>query len=280
MSSSGQAPTDPPPIPHPQTYQTLELLKFLREENTANRIAVRQDSDATRSFLQYAVKLVAIPLSLLLVVAGVLGWRSIEDVKHTIEAEARRDTQTEITLLHGEIEKRLSHEFETPALQQTIKDASKTIVVTAVNKQVGDLAGRMALLQTQITETGEISNAGARLRLGFRPALDTLVEKMKSSNSYVSQYARSTLYLIGSDYDSSFSMGYGNPSPLEGARRYFQTLTPLTLRYLMDTIKTDKAAQMVAAAFVVFRDMTSSKIQTFDIPEAEKWCAEHRPKCE
>jgi hypothetical protein len=252
----------------------------LREENAANRSAIRDDAEASRKLLLDTVKFVSFPVGLLLLAAGFFGWRTFEDMKHTIESEAQRETKNEIVHMRGEIDNRLTEQFQTPALQETIKEASKTVVVAAVNKQVGDLAGRMALLQTQITETGEIANAGARLRIGFRPALDTLVEKTQSSNSYVSQYAKSTITLIGSDYETYFSRGYGSPTTEVGARQYFLNVKPLTLRYLMDIIKKDQQLMLVAAAFVVFRDMTNSKIQTFDVPGAERWCAQHRPQCE
>jgi hypothetical protein len=279
MSTSGQLPTDSPLPPAPQNDHTRELVQFLREENTANRGAVREDADATRKLLLDTVKFVSFPVGVLLLAAGFFGWRSFEDMKHTIESEAQRETKKEITQMRTEIEKRLTEQFQTPALQETIKEASKTIVVIAVNKEVGNLASRMDLLQRQIAETGDISNAGARLRLGFRPALDTLVEKTKSPNSYVSQYAKSTLSLIGLDYESTFSIGYGNPTPIVGAHAFLGSM-PITLPLLMRIIKTDQHVNLVTAAFLVFREMTNSTIQTFDIPGAEKWCAEHRPKCE
>jgi hypothetical protein len=96
--------------------------------------------------------------------------------------------------MQEEIRATLKQQFQTPALQKMVKESAQAAVESAVNTEVEkSLNARMDQLQRRIAETGEISNAGARLRLGFRPALDTLVEKMKSPNPYVSQYAKSTL---------------------------------------------------------------------------------------
>ena len=102
-----------------------ELLRFLREENAAYREAIRADGDASRKLLLDTIKFISIPMTLLLGIAVFLGWRSFSDVQATIIAEARRETQAEVSRMQGEIRERLSDQFKTPVLQQTVKQAAK-----------------------------------------------------------------------------------------------------------------------------------------------------------
>jgi hypothetical protein len=89
MSSPG------PPVPPPND-QTRDLLQFLREENAASLTAVREDAEASRKLLIDTVKLVSIPVTALILVAGWFGFKSISDLKGALEAEARKSTQAEI----------------------------------------------------------------------------------------------------------------------------------------------------------------------------------------
>jgi hypothetical protein len=132
MSTLSQSPSQPPQPPEPSTAdQTRELLQFLRQENEASRTAIRVDAEANRKLLIDTVKFVSIPVGILIVIAGWMGFKSINDLKTTLEAEARQSTQAEITRMQSEIRARLSEQFQTPNLQKTIKDAAVEATKTA-----------------------------------------------------------------------------------------------------------------------------------------------------
>jgi len=124
MSSSA------PPLP-PAENQTQELLKFLREENSANRAAIRDDAVANRQLLLDTVRLVSIPVAVLIAVAAWFGFKSISDLKGALEAEARQSTQVEVSRMQNEIRGRISEQFQTPALQKMVKEAAAEQTKTA-----------------------------------------------------------------------------------------------------------------------------------------------------
>ena len=115
----------------PNSDQTRDLLQFLREENAASRSAVREDAEASRKLLLDTVRLISLPVTALAIIAAFLGFASVRDLKQTIQAEASRQTRTEITRMQGEIRTRLDEQFQTPALQKTVKEAAKESTKTA-----------------------------------------------------------------------------------------------------------------------------------------------------
>lgn len=122
---STPAPAAPGQPGLPNSDQTRDLLQFIREENEANRKAVRDDAESNRKVFLDTMKIVSIPLSLIVLVAAFFGIKSIGDVKDAIQNEARRETQTEITRMQSEIRTRLDQQFQTPALQKMVKEAAK-----------------------------------------------------------------------------------------------------------------------------------------------------------
>ncbi|MGA2569708.1 MAG: hypothetical protein ABSF23_04250 [Terracidiphilus sp.] len=113
------------PLKPPPDSLDRELLKFLREESDANRRALREDSDANRDKPLGTLRIIAYPITVALLIAGFLGWRSIADVKQSIQDEAQQETKSEITRMQEEIRKKLTDQFETPQLQKMVKDAAE-----------------------------------------------------------------------------------------------------------------------------------------------------------
>jgi hypothetical protein len=245
-------------------------MEFLRAENDANRRASRDDAEANRKLLLDSIKFVSIAVAALIGVAGIFGYRSVSDLKDTLETQARQATNAEIARMQVEIRQRLEEQFKTPELQKMVRSEADAAMQSAVTKAEKSVDPRLDELQRRISETGEISNAGARLRLGVRSGLDSLLEKAKSPNPYVSQYAKSTLTLIGADYDS-----FGQPNLYR-----VMLPSPQTPRNLLATMKSSTMVQVIAAAFGLFREITGSKVLTFDILAAEKWCADNPKKCD
>lgn len=174
--------------------QTKELLQFLRQENEANRAAIRTDADANRKLLLDTVKLVSIPVTALILVAGWFGFRSISDLKETLESDARgstqaeiarmqQSTQAEITRMQGEIRSRLNEQFQTPTLRKLVEDAAKestktaaeplirTEVASQVKLRVDAEKPTIATAVTQQTQTA-VKQMGSQIDSLVKSALD------------------------------------------------------------------------------------------------------------
>src|SRR5215471_16735872 len=110
----------------PQSADNLQsMFEFLRKESAASRDALREEAEANRRLMIQTVEFASIPISILLVIAAYLGYRSISDVKQSIIAEAGRQTNAEIVRMRGVIDERLDEQFKTPNLQGTIQHAAR-----------------------------------------------------------------------------------------------------------------------------------------------------------
>ncbi len=245
------------------------------------------------SFFKYLVTITLTAVSIIAAVAGALLYRSVSDIKtdaqnaigSTRDAathEISKIQSTSAQIAQEEAKKRIDEAFQKDNIQRLIDRTARERVNAAVDKAIeNDLAARIADLQHEVAEIGEVSNAGARLRLGFAEGLDTLLAKEKSTNKYVSDYAKSTLVAIGGDYDKRLGAGdYGGTAA--GTKLMAQEITPppTTIREVMAFIRSHRSANGTAAAFAGFREMTGAKVSTFDVQAAEKWCVDNRPRCE
>lgn len=116
--------------------QVRELLTFLREESRSNRNYLQNQADADRELLTKTAKIVAVPLGALIAVVGLFGFKSLSDLKESIQNEARAETKTEIARMQGEtdaqikamqseIHARLNQQFQSDNLRGLVKDAAK-----------------------------------------------------------------------------------------------------------------------------------------------------------
>jgi hypothetical protein len=174
MSTSGQ-PLVPPPPPNDQTR---ELMQFLREENEANRRAVREDAQASRDLLRFTVWLVTIPIAALILVVGWFGFKTVGDLKDALEKEAETSTKAEISRMQGEIRNRLDQEFQTPRLQQMVKataaEYTKTSAEPLIKSEVGvQVKLRVAAEQPTIVAAVTRQTQAAVKQMG--PTIDSLV---------------------------------------------------------------------------------------------------------
>lgn len=244
------------------------------------------------SFFKYLVTITLTALTIIIGAGAVFFYRSMSDVKNDAKTSIESTTKAadaEISKIQSgaaeiartEAQRSIDDAFTKGNVQAMIERTARERVNTAVDREIQkNLASRISQLQLQVAEAGEISNAGARLRLGFRPALDTLLKKAASPNPYVSQYAKSTLILIGSDYETRMRTGFGGGPPGMKDLSSYMNPPPKTLKDLMVVIRTNDDANIVAAAFAGFRELSGTKVQVFDLPAAEKWCDDHKPKCE
>ena len=98
---------------------TKELLTYLGDENRKNREALRDDAEANRKLLGDSIKWVSVPLSLLITIAGFLGWNSLEQIKKQgtafyVEAQTNESKA---------VQERLDKEFAKDNIQKTIQVA-------------------------------------------------------------------------------------------------------------------------------------------------------------
>ena len=152
-----------------------ELLQFLREENEANRRAVRDDAEANRKLLLDTVKIVSVPVGILILIAGWMGFRSIGDLKSTLESEAQQSTQAEIARMQTEIRTRLSEQFQTPALQQAVKDAAVEATKTAADPLIKSEVAS----QVKARIDAERPTIEAAVTQQTRTALSPIIQRVK-----------------------------------------------------------------------------------------------------
>ncbi len=181
--------TPPPPVPpeQPLPDQTRELLRFLREENDANRQAVRDEGEANRTLLLDTVKFVSIPVSLIIAIAAILGFKSLSDLKQTLQSEASRETKTEVTRMQGEIRDTLKKQFQTPELQKMVKEAAgdstrtaaepliKSEVAVQVKSRIDAQKGDIATAVHQQTQSA-VKEMGPQIDSLVKDALDTKIQ--------------------------------------------------------------------------------------------------------
>jgi hypothetical protein len=214
-------------------------------------------------------------------------------VPQTSEQETKRFAGQEIVSIgkdasavaQSEAKKAIDAALEKQNIRALIESTTREKVGYAVDQQVQkDLGPRIDAFKSLITEIGEISNHGAQLRLGFHSGLEYLLKKVDSPDPTIRAYAKSTLAQIGSDYEAVVTNrpGIGVPggptSPL--AALIPAPYTPKTGKDLMATIRNMQEPHTLAAAFIEMKKIVAWDVQTFDIPAAEKWCAQHKPKCD
>jgi hypothetical protein len=252
-----------------------------------------------RSLTGYFEKLVrytSAAITVLVAVAGFLFWKSTADVKSeaTAAINATRESATQqiskigtdaASIAQSAAQKAVNQALDKPNIQQMIQRTTQERVGSAVEQQVQrDLGPKIDGFRNLITEIGEISNHGAQLRLGFLPGLQYLLKKMDSPDPTIRAYAKSTLVQVGSDYEAALKsrFGIGMPGGPPSALPAFIPLpnTPKTARDLMATIRTVQEPYVLAAAFIDMKKLAAWDVQTFDIPAAEKWCANHKPTCD
>jgi hypothetical protein len=223
-------------------------------------------------YFEKVVKYTYGAIAVVIVLAAGLLWKSMSDLKSEATDTATREAR-----------KAISEALDTPKIQGMIQKAVKEKVGPAVDAELAKtLEARVRALETHIIELGEISNQGARLRIGLRSAIDALVKATNSSDPLLREYAKSTLRQIGADYETSIKQ-YMKTQPdtaLATAAKTTAPNQPKTPKEFMEIIRHSEDVYLVAAAFHDLTKVVGTQIPAFDVPAAERWCAEHRPKCD
>jgi len=250
--------------------------------------------------IQYLKLLVTVTygaIFLVLAAAGIFLWkntsdvrgeasRSIQDTQQSAKREIDDIGKSAATVAQSEARNAIETALDKPNIQRLIEHTTQEKVGRVVEQQVQTSLGpKIDAFKSLITEIGEISNHGAQLRLGFRPGLEYLVKKMDSPEPTIRAYAKSTLIQIGSDYEALLGRNYGiglPGGPTSALAAFFSppSLAPKTPKELMGTIRSIESMNALAATFMDMKKVVAWDVQTFDIPAAEKWCSDHKPKCD
>jgi hypothetical protein len=170
------APIDPQQSqqpPQPQSPQfpkdQADILKFLRDEAEQNRKAQREESDANRKLFLETSKIVAIPLAVLLTLAGIFFYRDVNTMKEAMKAEGEAEAKAEIKRMDEHIDQTLEERFKSENIQKTIQQAAldatskqapgliKEVITPEVRKAVQDQSGTIKSVASQAA-TDEVKN--------------------------------------------------------------------------------------------------------------------------
>jgi citrate lyase gamma subunit len=240
------------------------------------------------------VKWSSIAISTLIVVAGALFYNSVEgarkDASQAIQA-TRESADREIFAIQrsatetakAEAQKAIDAAFEKQNVQRMIENTTQKKVDAAVEAAVQkNLGARIEAFKSLLNEIGEISNHGAQLRLAFRSGLDYLVKAKQSPDPTVRAYASSTLTEIAADYERTATQRAAAFNPQNKPDFFLLPFAP-TPKALMNVIRYTPdalAPDTIASAFLDMKKRVGWDVPMFDITAAEKWCAQHKPKCE
>jgi hypothetical protein len=176
--------TSTPPQSVPQTVLPAppnldrELLTYLREEAAANRSALRDEAEANRKLFSDTLKVAAVPLTAIIFVSGFFGWKSISDLRQSVQDEAKRQTETEVHRMQEEIRGKLNAEFETPQLQKTVREAASAqtdaVLRPLIQKEVSTNVTRSVASQ-QATINSTIVSETHKAVVDLKPTIDSIV---------------------------------------------------------------------------------------------------------
>lgn len=150
----------------------------------------------------------------------------------------------------------------------------------------------MVSLQRDITFLGQISDAGAYLRVGGRKGLDKLLELQQNApNESMRLAARSMLETIGKNYEEFVVLPTAEgkepdfvPSYLSDHKDELKEFSEPEKRVrlipiLIKEIRTSNDLFGVTTAFVALRKLTNQSFRVFDMDAVNRWCAENASQC-
>jgi citrate lyase gamma subunit len=254
--------------------------------------AAKIEYDRLIAYFDKLVKYSLLAITVIVGLAGGLLWKNTDEVKTQAAAAietTQRSTTTQIAEIKttaeatakSEAEKAINAAFEKQSVQRLIESTAQRKVDAAVEVAVKrDLGAKVDAFRSFVIEIGEINNHGAQLRLDFRSGLDYLLKARQSADPAVRTYASSTLSLIAADYEYEVAHF---PIPLEAAIATTSVPVQFSPKQLMELIRTaqdPRGPTKVAVGFATMKSKVGWDVPMFDIPAAEKWCAEHKAKCD
>jgi hypothetical protein len=277
------APSAPPPVtPSPQ-------LSFADAEAHYRELL---------TFFKHLVWLTGGALTVVILVAGYLFHSNLQDNLRDVRQDAKGEATRIAT---EEAEKGVKTVLGETNMNELVQKVAKEGVAEAVTgdmvaQKVGPLADKiieqrlasqLQPVEQRIVLIGRISECEARIHTGFRSGLEELFSILNSTHDpQVRQFAQSTLVTTAKGYEDYMLGDVQRMAPNKafdllkmGVVRPIQP--PIsTLRDVIGLINKDQDLNVVAMAFLAFRDMTGEHVKMFDLSAVNSWCASHRPTCE
>ena len=202
-----------------------------------------------------------------------------------------RDRSAAIAI--SEAQRRVDEAFHNRNIEGMVENAASRQVAPVIERQLKTEVDRaMISLQLDITFLGQISDAGAYLRVGGRPGLDKLLELQENAPSESMRLAaRSMLETIGKNYEEQFVYRTREDKEPDFVQSKLSThsdelkkfgesekrarLIPILIR----EIRTDNDLWEVTTAFLALRKLTNQSFRVFDMDAINRWFAEHASQC-
>jgi hypothetical protein len=206
----------------------------------------------------------------------------MKDVREDAKEEATRVATSESKLA-------VAQAFDEKNINAMILSAAQQKIETMTDKAIEQqLTTKLRPIQQRILLIGQVSESETRMRLGFRTGYNDLKAFTKVSDPEVARFAKSTLETTGASFDTRFQEGVklkgGKALPtlvglMSNVGRPQQSL-PSNLSMVVQLIREDSDLNLVAAAFLAFRELTGSEIKMFNFDGVNTWCSENQPKCQ
>jgi hypothetical protein len=128
---------------------------------------------------------------------------SIENAKTATDAQISQIRDRSAVIAVSEAQRRVDEAFRNRNIEGMVENAASRQVAPVIERQLKTEVDRaMVSLQRDITFLGQISDAGAYMRVGGRKGLDKLVELQQNApNESMRLAARSMLETIGKNYE-------------------------------------------------------------------------------
>jgi hypothetical protein len=84
-----------------------------------------------RDLLTGTIRLVAIPVAAAILVIGWFGIKELQRFEGQLRSSAEQQLKTETVRMQSEIERQLDQQFQTTAVQKTVRDAARDATQTA-----------------------------------------------------------------------------------------------------------------------------------------------------
>ena len=239
--------------------------------------------DHLLSFFKYLVTLTMVVLGVCIAIGAYLFHSNMRDVRDDAKVEATR-------VATSEAKARVTEAFDEKNINAMILAAAQEKVGKLTDKLIEQqLTEKLRPIQQRISLVGQISESEMRMRMGFRSGLDAVNAILKSTTDpEVLQFAKLTLATAGQDFDTRLQenvrvMG-GQALPvlqmyLINQRHITQQSLPTNIHDVVELIYHDADLNVVAGAFLAFRDFTGAKVKMFDVVAVEAWCSNNQPKC-
>jgi hypothetical protein len=236
--------------------------------------------DHLLSYFKYLVTISVAFLTILIGAGTYMFHSNMKDVRDGAKGEATRVATSEAKIA-------VAQAFDEKNINAMILSTAQRKIETMTDKVIEQqLTTKLRPIQQRILLIGQVSESETRMRMGFRTGYNDLKALTKVSDGDVGRFAKTTLETTSESFDSRFQEGMklkgtkGLPmlSALMSNVGRPQQSWPSNLSMVVKLIREDSDLNLVAAAFLVFRELTGSNVKMFNFDAVNTWCAQNEPK--